>query len=227
MENIIISEINREEAFRYLSAGNIVPDNDMNELADRCEKKLIGVIKPKYTYKIFPIEKISENKTFIGNISAEIKSRDLAELLEGCTHAVFMCATVGTDTDTLIRRLKVTDMASAVMTDAMASAAIEKVCAEFDELLAKKHPDKYITFRFSPGYGDLDLSFQKTLLSVLDSRRQTGITLSPSLLMNPMKSVSGICGISDTPIAKKRSGCVCCNLKESCLYRKRGMRCGS
>jgi len=49
--------------------------------------------------------------------------------------------------------------------------------------------------RFSPGYGDLPLDYQRTLLSVLDTSRKIGVSLTDSLLMVPSKSVSAIVGV--------------------------------
>jgi cobalamin-dependent methionine synthase I len=52
-----------------------------------------------------------------------------------------------------------------------------------------------LTRRFSPGYGDLPLEFQKTVFLLLNPEKYIGLTLSESLLMTPIKSVSAIIGI--------------------------------
>ncbi len=212
------------EKAEFTIGGN-APDETVTPLLDRCERELLACIEPKYSYRIFEIGDISDGKVFLPNMSSPIESRDLAAFLENCTHAVMMCATIGSAADALIRRLQVTDMAAAVITDAFASAAAEQVCAAFDEMLIGKYPGKYLTWRFSPGYGDLPLSFQKVLLGAVDSARSAGITLNASGLMNPMKSVSALCGISDEPLPARKRGCACCKMNNNCAYRKRGLRC--
>ncbi len=52
-----------------------------------------------------------------------------------------------------------------------------------------------LRFRFSPGYGDLPLAFQRQLLDALQADRRIGIGLTDTLLMTPSKSVSAIIGI--------------------------------
>jgi len=49
--------------------------------------------------------------------------------------------------------------------------------------------------RFSPGYGDTDLSVQKPLLRRLQADKTLGITLNSAYLMTPVKSVTAIAGL--------------------------------
>jgi cobalamin-dependent methionine synthase I len=51
--------------------------------------------------------------------------------------------------------------------------------------------------RYSPGYGDLSLSFQPVLLNELNAAKLLGITLTDSYLMIPRKSISAIIGVKE------------------------------
>jgi hypothetical protein len=73
-----------------------------------------------------------------------------------------------------------------------------------------------ITNRYSPGYCNWPLSGQKELFAVV-SPEQCGITLTDSMLMQPIKSVSGVIGIGHN-VKKKPYGCDVCNDKK-CIYR--------
>ena len=53
------------------------------------------------------------------------------------------------------------------------------------------------TFRFSPGYADFPLEVQPKLLEILDAPRRIGLTVSPSLLLIPTKSVTCILGVGE------------------------------
>ena len=79
--------------------------------------------------------------------------------------------------------------------------------------------EKHLRPRFSAGYGDLSLSVQKDIFSVLDCARKIGLTLNDSLIMSPSKSVTAVVGISDTPSCDGHK-CKSCD-KKDCEYRGR------
>ena len=139
---------------------------------------------------------------------------------------MLLCATLGAEVDRLIRVAQIRDMAKAVVLDSMASVAIEQVCQQADEIIAAQLPGCYLTFRYSPGYGDYPVELQKTFLTLLDAPRKIGLSVSDSCLLIPAKSVTAIAGISDLPIPQKKRGCAVCNLRETCQYRRNGEHCG-
>jgi hypothetical protein len=77
--------------------------------------------------------------------------------------------------------------------------------------------DRHISESYSPGYCDWSVAEQHKLFSFFPPGF-LGITLSPSSLMTPVKSVSGIVGIGQS---LKRNGyqCFLCNDKD-CRYGK-------
>ena len=83
----------------------------------------------------------------------------------------------------------------------------------------------YLTDRFGPGYGDLPLSAQKKLCAALDTGRRIGLSLSPSLLMIPGKSVTAVLGIADMQKPLRKRGCENCSLFRDCMYRRDGKNC--
>ncbi len=211
---IKLGRLNRGEVLRYLGGDNTEPDDKMNALLDKCEEKILSASAVKYLYKRIPIEE-----------SGLLKGEDIKKHLKGCESAVILCATVGGCVDKLIRSASVEDMSEAVVLDAMASAAVEQICDKLDDVIAGENPGKYLTHRFSPGYGDYPIELQKLFLRLLDAPRKIGLCASESSLLTPTKSVTAIIGISAFPIERKRSGCVSCNLRETCKFRKTGERC--
>ena len=83
----------------------------------------------------------------------------------------------------------------------------------------------HLTWRYSPGYGDLPLEAQRELVRALDTHRKIGVSLTESCLMMPSKSVTAILGISDTKRDDRKNKCDFCNNRERCAFRKRGTRC--
>ena len=103
---------------------------------------------------------------------------------------------------------------------------MEQVCTQADALLARQFPDMYMTFRFSPGYGDYPITLQADFLRLLDAPRKIGLTATEHYLLTPAKSVTAIAGLSPEPIEKQRRGCAVCSLRNTCQYRKNGEHCG-
>ena len=79
---------------------------------------------------------------------------------------------------------------------AIGSAAAEAACdAMVEHLWAHEiRGDESVTAPFSPGYCGMPLTEQRTLFSILDTS-EIGVTLLPSMMMRPIKSVSGLAGI--------------------------------
>ena len=65
------------------------------------------------------------------------------------------------------------------------------------------------------------------LCAALDVGRRLGVTVTPSLLMNPVKSVTAVIGLAHTPQPARIRGCAYCNLRETCQFRKEGKTCGA
>lgn len=220
-----IKRINRAEAFRYMAMKNGNIDPKLAELTDECEERLLQVIKPRFIYKVFEIEH-TDNGVSVKNTSLVLKGKDISIHLKDCERCVLMCATLSMGADTLIRSYEAVDMTKTVITDSLASAAIEQVCNEAELIIKSQVGDYNYTWRFSPGYGDLPLDIQAEFVNVLDAQKRVGVNVSDSLILIPRKSVTAVIGISENEISKGRRGCICCNMRDRCEFRKRGERCG-
>lgn len=224
---IKLTSIDRSEALRYLACHD---EKSIGETAsaylDECESRLLEVISPKYLYKYFPL--VSESgRPVIEGCPLHLEGKDISEHLEGCTGIILMCGTAGNGADRLIRVLQIEDMAKAVIADAFAGAAVEQVMNEAEVLIRGEFTGKYFTWRYSPGYGDFPIEIQKQLLDVLDAPRKIGLCTSDSRMLAPVKSVTAVMGVSDTPLPARKRGCVTCNMRQRCQFRKRGLHCGS
>ena len=54
----------------------------------------------------------------------------------------------------------------------------------------------YYKYRFSPGYGGLDISSQADFFKLLPMTKQMGVSLSESFLMTPTKTVTAFIGVT-------------------------------
>ncbi|MGN0550244.1 MAG: methionine synthase [Acutalibacteraceae bacterium] len=225
---IKLEALNLKEAARYMGIKG-APDKKTEDMMRLCEKKLLLAAQPKYVYRFFEIDKISdesgEHKVCLKNCELQLCGRDICAHLQGCFGAVLLCATISAGADLLIRRMQVTDMAQAVILDSLASTAVEQVCNKLDDIIRADFPDCYTTWRFSPGYGDLPLDIQAQFLKILDAPKKTGVCVGESMMLTPFKSVTAVIGVSKNPLPKRKRGCAACNMRESCNFRKAGTRC--
>lgn len=120
----------------------------------------------------------------------ELRSAALARLLSDCKGAVIFAATVGTGIDRLIKKHSVVSPTKALFMNAFGTERVEALCDVFcDSFDAPK------TKRFSPGYSDLSLEYQRVVFDILKCEKNVGIYLTDSYLMTPSKSVTAIFGI--------------------------------
>lgn len=50
--------------------------------------------------------------------------------------------------------------------------------------------------------------------------------MTESLLLNPVKSVTAVIGLSDRPQMARIRGCAYCRMRDRCALRKGGKHCG-
>ncbi len=222
---MVITKLNQAEALRYMGYGNAMPDDNMQAILDDCERQLVEVIQPRYVYKVFNIDR-SDGGIAIEGTSLVFKGEDIKKHLADCEQCVLMCATISQGADKLIRLFEATDMTKALMTDCLASSAIEQVCNLAEEEIKAECADYFFTWRFSPGYGDLPIEVQRDFISALNAQKRIGLNTTENMILIPRKSVTAIMGISKSEIPKGRRGCVTCKMKDTCEYRKRGNHCG-
>lgn len=222
----MIEKLNRAEILRYLGYKDSGVTEPIERLLDLCEKETLEVIQPKYIYRRYGLEPVPEGLQISGT-SLILTGEDIREHLKNCTEVFLMGVTAGIELDKRIRRYMVTEPDVGVVMDSCGIQAVEEIAdlaeKELEQIVVKE--GYHLTWRFSPGYGDLPLETQKTLIQVLDTHRKIGVSLTESCLMMPSKSVTAILGISDTKRDIRENKCDFCNNRERCTFRKKGTRC--
>ncbi len=180
------------EILRYLRCTNA--DKAMKQLLEQCKEEAQTSLCYNLCYAELPV-KVSDGICDFGFAKAE--SHSLAQRLENCNNAVFFAATLGLELDRIIKKYSAISPSKAVMLHAIGNERVEALCDLFCEFVKeeKAREGKTTTARFSAGYGDLSLEFQKEIFALLNPQKQIGITLTDSLLMSPSKSVTAIIGV--------------------------------
>ena len=212
--------IDLQQAARYF--GQRGPTDEATaSLLERCAVPILAAATPRAVWLEGDVQSLAEAGLLLGE--------DVFRHLTGCSHAVLLAVTLGPGVDAQIRRAGVGDIAAGVASDALGSALAEQMAdaaeAELRQWAAGQ--GRYLTGRYSPGYGDWPITVQPKVAAVLDTARRAGICVLNTNLMTPRKSVTAILGVSDHPVRGHLAGCGHCVLRTRCEYRKRGITCAS
>jgi len=182
------------------------------------ESEAISKIKAQYT--------VFENVRFddtaksveINNIKFRIKKIVFGQIKKSDAVAIFLC-TAGEEIGIRSgKAMKDRDFLKGYIYDIIGSEIVEAAADLMQSALEKtiNNSGKKITNRYSPGYCGWDVAEQHKLFQLLP-QNYCGIKLTPSALMNPVKSISGIIGIGEN-VKNNPYTCRVCN-QEDCAYR--------
>jgi len=183
------------EILRYLGYQNAEPEPIIKTQIEKVTDEVLSALNCYACYHLCDIFVANDTIDF-GEFS--VTSHHLSKTLSGCRQAFLFCATIGAGVDRIIARYSQTTPSAAVIAQAAGTAAVESFCDLLCRRLVEKQSDKHISLRprFSPGYGDFPLSYQKEIFRVLDCTKHIGVSLTESLMMTPSKSVSAVIGIT-------------------------------
>jgi hypothetical protein len=185
------------ETYRYMG----YPPNHTDipkMVTDMVEEEIaaaVSIITPKATYltsEYNPIQHVVYYKE--GNL--HINGDSIQLHLAQCTKATLFTCTIGGAIETYIDTyFKSGELTRAIILDAIGSAAVEYVADTLNQYLiaAAYRQNSGMVSRFSPGYGDWDLSIQRELVDTAGGTA-IGIHVTPTSLLVPRKSVTGIIG---------------------------------
>ncbi|NMS91907.1 Vitamin B12 dependent methionine synthase, activation domain protein [Clostridioides difficile] len=235
MENNLIEKgninINQSEVLRYLQYKGQEIDKDLKYTIDECVNITKNKINPRYLSRVYPIKINKDNVVELEGTNLTLESKDIYELLKECNECVIMAATLGLEIEKEIRRHSYSDLTKGLIIDSCGTTAIEEVCDIVQDNVEKVflEQNKFITMRYSPGYGDLPIEKNIDILNVLNAQKQIGLTITSNGIMIPRKSVVAIIGISNIQIdeAKKEKSCGNCKNYRNCTYRKGANSCGN
>lgn len=209
--------INVDEAMRYLGVKQD-PDGSVRREMQALARVLEDRFPPRWVYRVFPLQHRADGIDLVGS-GAFLTGETAAKMLAECDRSAVLVTTLGTAFDAYVRAAQARDMRTAVMLDALGSAWVEAGCDAAEDELKALLPGKYLTDRFSPGYGDLPLTVQPALLTAADASRRVGVYDTLAHLMNPQKSVTAVIGVADRPQRARIRGCAFCSMRSTCPVR--------
>jgi len=192
-----------------------------SEVISEVLKEMETVSGIKAEYRIFENIKFHSTDKSIeaGRVVFNIKKIIFGQIKKSEAAAVFLC-TAGKEPGLLSRRsMKEGDLLRGYVYDTIGSEIVEAAADLMQHTLEDEmiNTGKKITNRFSPGYCGWDVAEQKKLFHLMHDN-YCGIRLTPSFLMDPVKSVSGIIGIGGN-VKRHPYTCSLCDMKD-CLHRR-------
>jgi len=212
-------ELQLTEIYRNLGYGDATPDEFTLLTINEIMAYARTICRPKTMYRVCT-SYLEGNHLFIDDI--EMKTgKIIANYLTSTTKIAVFVATAGIEYDNYLHELKIQgDIYMEFLADAIGSeiaeATVRFVSKEIEKFATSN--SMFITLNYSPGYCGWHVREQPKLFSLLPEN-PCGITLNDSCLMHPVKSVSGIIGLSEVPDVKVPYSCEICGL-ETCYKRK-------
>ena len=150
-------------------------------------------LQPRGTYALYTVTRLTAHSLEIGGATI---AGNIGEILHGAERVAVFMVTVGSEISRQAEaRCRVGDAFAGLTLDAIGSWAAEAAAgALMTQLRSQLRPDESFTLRYSPGYCGMNLKQQRTLFKLAPAG-SVGISLLPTLLMQPLKSISGIVGL--------------------------------
>ena len=182
-----LPQIDRREVLRY--AGVRSSSGETDELICRLDEAIAlidGKLSPRVCFCELDISECDFGA-----------SLDIKNNLCNSHSVIFFAATLGIELDRLIFKYSVISPATALLLEALGNERIEALCDCFNEDMreTKLANGEALRPRFSAGYGDLPLEYQRKIFDLLEPSTQIGLTLNDSYLMSPSKSVTALIGV--------------------------------
>lgn len=182
-----LHDIDRDIVRRYMCINN--DDKSINNLIEDCISESLSSFRYSICYTISDVSIEKESVCFD---HFNVNSVFLSKNLNGLNSVIIFAATIGIGIDRLINKYSRISPAKALCMQAIGADRIEALCNKFNDEIKKQF--RYTQTRFSPGYGDFDISYQKNIFDILDCSKKIGLTLNSSLIMSPSKSVTAVIG---------------------------------
>ncbi len=170
-------------------------------MVDRVEKAFQDAerqIEAKGAYIIRRIKKKGDPIT-LQDTTTSLEGHSAANLLKNSFAVIFMAVTIGSGLENLAGLYtKEKQFENALVLDTIGSEAAEASANALNSYLLTlaRQAKKTLTQRFSPGYGDLPLKFQKDMVKEL-SLEGLNIVLDKKFILFPRKTVTAILGVEE------------------------------
>lgn len=209
-ESLPIAAMEQSALFRYLGyPKSAVPAPRSRERINAIVSEALPLLQPRGAYALYPVADRTARSLTLADITI---AGNIGEFLDQTDRVAAFVVTVGEEISCSAKTAaRDGDAFTAWVMDALGSWAVEMAA---DALMLRigchLHEQQALTLRYSPGYCGMDLGQQQSLFQLVPAE-SVGIHLSASMLMRPLKSVSGLVGLApEETVARYHSPCDLC-----------------
>ncbi len=219
--------VRKDEVLRYLGYRDQPISDSLNALILSVIAETSDLVRPNYTYKKFTIE-LADNKVNLLATSYCLLGSDIVKHLRNSDYCVILATTIGNPIEQRIKYYNKFDLTKSLVLDACGSVAIESYTDQVQELISAEADELGygITYRYSPGYGDLPITSQQAVARLLETEKKIGLTVTADNILLPRKSVTAIIGYQNKGIVNQIQECDSCSSRKFCKFAKEGGYCG-
>jgi len=221
--NVVDLKVNLDvrDVLRMMGFGREIPvRGELLDLVDRLVREARGLLKPRGVFAVYDVERMTDDELHLAD--CPVICGPIAEFLRPARRVAVFVVTVGDAieqrTEERLRNdAKLEGYAFNAIGSAAADAAVDALANEV--YWREAGPDEGITPPFSPGYCGMSLDEQQKIFSIVDGDL-IGVRLLPTMIMQPLKSVSGLLGIGQRDaVAEHGVPCQWCDRPE-CKMRR-------
>jgi hypothetical protein len=207
------------ELMRFLGYGTAktkhrIPPDEVMRICEAGQ----SFLTPKASYAVYPAVYEGSRDLVLGNVT--IHGKVATFLAQSEQIAVFVVTAGGAISERARAAASAGKVLEAWALDALGSYAAEATADALSRYLEQRIGVSGATSqRYSPGYCGMAIGEQSALFRLVDAS-SIGVSLSESMLMQPLKSISGILGIGQPgAFGAAGSPCELCQLK-NCPMRR-------
>lgn len=212
------SHLNDKALYRLMGYKNNIPNDTILDLIESLAGELTSICKAHAGYKIVEGKRNGSSSIICDGIVFHTGTI-IADAMDQTSMTAVFTVTLGNKSEEWLEAVKMDDnIMHEFVANSIASVFVDGITEVLISFL-KAECDREglnITNNYSPGYCGWPLEEQRLLFPLLPDDI-SGITLTDSCLMLPIKSVSGIIGIGKDVI-KKPYGCAVCTMRGQCNY---------
>ena len=192
-----ISEKNvlRELRIPLLKTLQELPEKHLAEYIKKAIDTAYTLIEGKGIYRTFAVEKIIEDRAIVQGSDSLFIGKNMVKLLKNCPYVTVMASTIGLGLEDKVETLKAGSPSDAYYLEVVGGWMADYMAEQLDKRIEPEIRKSGYgrTMRYSPGYGDWDLTCQGEMMRMTQASR-IGISLTESFIMIPRKSVTAAIG---------------------------------
>jgi hypothetical protein len=193
---LTLETLDIKEVIKQAGGGDFTSEIAIRDALDRAVRDALTLVDGRGIYQEFPasIEELGIT------ITSDMQSSPFQLPFPGYNHikgiqaATFFVVTIGDELEKGVEKaFQQKEPLDAMFLDTAGSVAVEAIADQLSMIIADELSRKGMksSVRFSPGYCNWKMELQSRMFQLLDTS-QVGVRLTPSLLMIPQKSMSGV-----------------------------------